>query len=113
MALQILIGGLIAVAVFADTKNAILYVVIGIIGLGIIHWVFRERVKQNLKFIFIVIFALACSIILEYLGKSYFTDSPKTSSFLVLLSYFPLVILFVIVLYMVIKHNRLKKTRIE
>ena len=104
--IQTIIAFGIGIAVFVDTRHAIIYGVVGLALLAIAHWTLRDKVKQDIRFLLFVILAFAIHFILKYIGSKNSITNPESTSTLEILSYAPLVIVFIGILFLVVKHYR-------
>ena len=107
--IQIIIACGIGVAVFADTRHAIYYGVIGLVILAFVHWKLREKVKQDGKFLVFVILAFAAHFILRHYGSNNETATIDSVSTLGILSYVPVVLVFIAILFLVVKQYKLTR----
>ena len=107
--IQLIIGICVSIMILFNTRNAILYGVLGLIALALVHWVLREKVKQDINFLAFTLITLTGYIVLDYIAEKVTLSNNNTSSTLVVLSYIPLIVLFIGCFIVVYKFVRSRK----
>ena len=107
---QVIIACIAVFCIFINTKNAVLYGIIGIISIVAVHWFFRDKSghRTNWSMTIIVMVSLALNIGFDWIGKVVFKDNSSWSTFFILASFIPLLLLFVYVLSQIQRLNRSK-----